>query len=377
MPSTIPVDALLDRLAPHLARALGLSTTDLWYAFRPALPVDFPRVLELRRAVVGSTWWDDAAFIRWRYFDRVLDAAIPYWVFEHRGDLIAAVGLEPVTFVIDATPVPGCRTLDIMVHPSFEGRGIGGYMNLRLLSRFAVTSVTGSNTQSHKLIARTWTEVTQLTAWKALIASRDFLERSAGRVGGLVAPVIDTVLAIQRFLRRPGGQHAITIRRLPEFDRGTDEVARSHETPGRLVVRRDSHYLNWRFTQNPRCAHRILGAYEQGRLVAYVVTRLNQAKPNPGREGEIVDWQVHANAGARVLPSLLLAALAELEGQGARLVKALASPQAAHPALRAAGLLERPGEHVPFFVRAASPEMHARLTVAADWFLTGGDFDVE
>jgi hypothetical protein len=32
---------------------------------------------------------------------------------------------------------------------------------------------------------------------------------------------------------------------------------------------------------------------------------------------------------------------------------------------------------LPFFVRAASEPLHARLTRAADWSLTLGDFDVE
>jgi hypothetical protein len=369
----------LERLGPYLGQALGISFDELLRAFRPAIESDLPRILSLRRDVIGnSLWWDDEAFVRWRYFDSRFSPPFPFWVLTLGDELVGAVGLEPVTLVVDGVAHAAHRTLDIMVRPDFEGRGVGGFMNLVLLKHFPLTTVTGSNERSHKLISRTWQRVVELHAWKILLRSHGFLQQKVGPLlAGPLAPAADVVLRVDQLRRHRTRTRGVEIRELDAFDSQVDRLSAACEGTHRVIVRRHTDYLNWRFTRNPRCRYRLLGAFSQSRLVAYVVTRFNRRRPNPNDQSEIVDWLEDPAVPGTVLGDLFATAVGRLRQDGASMVACLCSPSAAPAAFAMNGLIERPDETLPFFLRATSPELHARLEVAADWFLTAGDFDVE
>jgi hypothetical protein len=70
-------------------------------------------------------------------------------------------------------------------------------------------------------------------------------------------------------------------------------------------------------------------------------------------------------------------AVDRLVDDGASLVQCLAYGSHTGQLLKAAGFRARPGEGVPFFVRATDPALHKRLASGEGWFLTGCDFDVE
>ena len=160
-----------ERLIPYVGQALGLADDKLLAAFRPAIATDLPGILDLRRAVTPDMWWDDEAFVRWRYFRRMApDGTVPYWVFENGGTVSGACGLEPVTLVIDGRPVSAVRTLDIMVHPAMDGRGLGAFMNLMLFRRFPIAIVTGCNDSSRNLISRMFQHTADLVFWKTVMA---------------------------------------------------------------------------------------------------------------------------------------------------------------------------------------------------------------
>jgi hypothetical protein len=253
-------------------------------------------------------------------------------------------------------------------------------MNLVLLSRFPITTVTGSNSRSHRLISRTWRHILDLRARKTVVKTASYVERFVPRpVARLLAPVCDAALAANRGIRRRRRSSAMTIRELSRFDDSADRLSHDCETTGRIIVRRTAGYLNWRFARNPRCRYRLLGGFFNGRLVGYVVFRLNLARGNPEHQGEIVDWLALpvSGIGFDPLPRLIGAAIERLARDGAHVVACLSSDGVAKEALTANQLIERPTERLPFFVHADAPTLETRLEQAGDWYLTGGDFDVE
>jgi hypothetical protein len=369
------VGATLDRLAPHVARSIDVPTAALERAFRPARRHDIPQLLALRRRVwTDAIWWDDEAFVRWRYFDRPSCPQPTYWVFERDGDLIAGVGTEPVALLIDGEPHGATRALDIMVDPAFDGRGLGAFMNLNLVARFPITLVTGTNNRSDNLVRRTWTHVTDLEAWKRPVRTAGMLSRSIGALGArALAPIADIVLRLDTARRRPRQQRGIEVRTLSDFSGVPDSLITSFAGAGRIVVRRDAQYLNWRFATNPRCRYRVFGAYDQGQFAAYVVARSDHARK--GGRGEVVDWL--AAGGKRACEALSVAFSAAFEWMseaGATLVVGLSSPLAAGP-LKERTYIRRAAERLPFLVRASSASLQARLLRGEDWYLTGSDFD--
>jgi hypothetical protein len=376
-----PLVRSFESLIPYVSQAFGLTTEQLERAYRPAIETDLPRILALRRAVTDDMWWDDEAFVRWRYFGRkTVDGAIPYWVFELDGAIIGACGLEPVVLVVDGNPVHAVRTLDIMVHPDVDGRGLGTFMNLVLFRQFPIIMVTGSNASSHQLLVRMFHHTLDLVFWKTLISSRLVIEQrlNAGPVSGAIAAGADLVLTVLRRRRQLPVPRGVVVRPISRFDSQVDALSHLFEQPGRIIVRRSAEYLNWRFIENPRCPYRVFGAFADGVLEGYVVTRLNLKRPNPRREGEIVDWLARRASGPNSsLPALLTAAVEDLVDARAGFVTCAAHGAEIEAAADSSGFRFREGQRIPFFVRASSSTLHRRLSSAPGWFLTRGDLDVE
>jgi hypothetical protein len=374
---------LLEKLGPYVSQALGLPTESLLQAFRPAIEEDLPGILELRQAVLrDALWWDDEAFVRWRYFDnKSATEPTPYWVFERGKEIIGGIGLEPLVLVVDGEPCPAVRTLDIMVRPDVDGQGLGVLMNLVIFKHFPITLVTGGNERSRNLISRLFRHVIDLHVWKAIIKSRENVERrlGPGPVASAVAMVGDLFLAMDRRNWRHPLPKNLEIRELTRFDSWVMVLSQEFERTGRILVRRSPEYLNWRFVRNPRCRYRILGGLVGGKIVGYVVTRFNLSRPNPRKEAEIVDYLALPTIGGEIspLPFLIRAAVDQLVREGACLVSCTAFDDAIQTAVEASGLHRRPDERLPFFVQASPTALHERLSAGQGWYLTGCDSDVE
>jgi hypothetical protein len=254
-------------------------------------------------------------------------------------------------------------------------------MNLVLFKRVPIILVTGSNARSHHLLTRMFHHAADLRTWKIAIRTKAVVDEKLG-LGPLSAPVstvADLAMAATRVIQRAATPAGVEVRSLSAFDSQALALSRRCELPGRLLVRRSDEYLNWRFVRNPRCAYRIVGAFRDNRLEGYVVTRLNLRRPNPRREGEIVDWlAAPANQAAdSVLPSLMQAGLDGLIDEGAAIVSCVAAASGIDMTLEPLGFRFRPGERVPFFVKAAEPSVRSRLSSGTSWLLTRGDIDVE
>jgi hypothetical protein len=371
----------LERYAPYVGQALGLSKDDVLRSYRPACEDDIPRILALRRRVNGAMWWDDQKFVEWRYFARkTAECDTSYWVFVKDGEALGGCGLEPVTLVVDGTAMPAVRSFDIMVRPDLDGLGLGAFMNLVLFNNFPITLVTGSNERSHALLTRMFHHATNLKFWKTAIRSKGLLEERLGHgsASTAVSWAADPLLTLWRSRHWIVPPPDVAVREVTSFDARVGDLSKRCEVAGRLIVRRTDDLLNWRFVQNPRCRHRMFGAFRGDRLDGYLVTRFNSSRPNPRQEAEIVDWLVAPESGsdASVLPGLIQAGVDALIEDGAGIVSC-ASTGDIERAMRLTGFHFRPGEQLPFFVHASDPDVHKRLSAGNDWFLTRGDHDVE
>ena len=275
----------LEKLGPHIARALQIPVEHLSDCFRPGRPDELPAILALRRDVYPQgIWWDDEAFVRWRYFQPGKPA--DFWVFEKDGQLLAGLGLEPVELVVDGQVHPAVRSLDIMVHPTYEGAGLGAVINLLLFSRHPVSLVMGSNPRSHTLISRMFTRVLDLQSWKLLIRSQDAIEQrwTLGPLAKPAALAADAGLALQRWrLSRQSSSH-VEVREIAVFDDRVTELSRAVEARGGIMVRRSAEYLNWRFLHNPRIEYRALGGFVGDTLAVYCRGALQPAARQPAED---------------------------------------------------------------------------------------------
>jgi hypothetical protein len=370
-----------ESLIPYVARAFDLDEPRIIDSFRPASDSDLPQILALRRAVTPKMWWDDEAFLKWRYLQRRMnDGSVPYWIFVKDGQVMGGCGLESVTLVVDGQPVPATRTMDIMVHPDVDGRGLGAFMNLMLFRRFPIAIVTGCNATSKNLISRMFHHTTDLVFWKTVMASQPLVQRVYnGPFSKNIADSVDLMLAAARWTRNVDLPSGIHIRECTRFDERVTDLSRRCERLGRVIVRRDADYLNWRFFDNPRCRYRAYVAFRGDRIDGYVVTQLNLARHNPHREGDIVDWLAVEDVDGTESPlaALIEHGLKALIKDGAGIVSCAAHGAGLGVAAATNGFRRRDAQRIPFFVRAGVPRVQSRLSSEAGWYLTRADLDVE
>lgn len=114
-----------------------------------------------------------------------------------------------------------------------------------------------------------------------------------------IAPLLRTIVA----RRNPYG---LEIRRVDEFGLEFDALWERAKRDFRFSAIRTNEHLRWRFGQGPTRDYRTWGAYAQGELVAYVVSRVRELWHYPGLNvGVIADLFGKADAigvsGTRLL----------------------------------------------------------------------------
>ncbi|NJN44819.1 MAG: GNAT family N-acetyltransferase [Anaerolineae bacterium] len=130
------------------------------------------------------------------------------------------------------------------------------------------------------------------------------------------------------------------------------------------LIRRDSKYLNWKFTQQPHVQHERIIAQRAGRVEGYVVFR--RALPPERNAGLILD--VFADPEDRALVRTLFGvATQRLRDQGVAYIQAASSVRTFQEVLQALGFKQ---------TQAFTPMIRAGLAIPeTGWLLGKGDHD--
>jgi len=380
------VKLTLDRLSPYLAKSLGLSREAMLGCFRPATHGDFEQVVSLRRTLfTGTPRWDDNAYLRWRYDFSDDESAVVnrFWIFKRDDEVLGGVGLERVSLVVDGEVMTAHKSMDVLVDPAIEGKGLGAWMNLALMERHEVIIVVGSNQNSHKMLTRLFCQMPGLQVWKLPISIRGTLKRRF-RLGPLAAPLafpVDLALKLRRMSKRVQSLSGIELRELTAVPADVESYSKD-STQGSILVDRTAEYLTWRFIQNPRRDYRILGMYEKEDLVGFSVYRLYRSLENDQAEASIIDWfskgglRSQSGETPEYAKIILRETAKHLVRKGARVIHASASDEYSRKVLGELDFRRRPGG-VPFFVFCSQPELRHRLLDGESWFLTEGDEDTD
>jgi len=380
------VKLTLDRLGPYLAKSLGLSEEAMLGCFRPATRGDFEQVVALRRTLFTRTpRWNDNAYLRWRYdfSDDQSPVVNRFWIFKRGDEVLGGVGLERVSLVVDGEVMTAHKSMDIVVVPAIDGKGLGAWMNLALMERYPVILVVGSNQNSHKMLTRLFCELPGLQVWKLPISVRGTLKRRF-RLGPLAAPLafpVDLALKLRRKSKPVQCPSGIELQELTAVPADVDSYSKD-STRGSILVDRTAEYLTWRFFENPRRDYRLLGLYEKGALMGYSVYRVYRSEENDQIEAGILDWFTTEGLcsadGEKPKYGLILLreTVEHLVRKGACMIHVSASDEYSRKVLGGLEFRRRP-EGSPLFVYCSQPELRNRLLDGESWFLTEGDEDTD
>jgi hypothetical protein len=367
------------RFSKVLAKSLKIDEDVLLASFCLSDREDISQVSDLRRRVFGKIIKeDDEAYLQWRYFSRK-NFPSTLWVLRYQGKVIAALGTEPVDFYCDGQTRPAIRSMDAIVEPEYDNRGIGAWMTMAIQSRNDCVLVTGGNENSTSMLKKLFTSLPVRQNYKIILHSADFLrQKSNFFLNPVIASIIDlgvaVYLPIKWRLNDAPGELEI------KYFRGINDLISRIDDPinalGQVKVVRSKAYLKWRYAQNPCTRYHAIGVFHDEGLQAYVIFNCEQILERKGLcMGQIVDYYLKDLEGAHgVLTAALIAAVQELKKLNADEVSMVLNDDCSRQAAKAAGFIHR-GVESCFFVHCDEAPKDSQVYSAEDWFQSLGDSD--
>jgi hypothetical protein len=344
-----------------------------------------PQLIDLARVVYGAhPDMTSEEYYRWLYADGPAGPAIRVSAFTD-GRMVGHYAVVPLSFSDRNREIRAGLGVDAIVHPAEEGRGLfarlvssadtrAGACGLELLY-----VVPGPQSEPWFTTVLRYVRAGELSLFVQPLRSTELLARGPSTLRPLLPAgvAMDQLLRLRsRFLNRRRACPSIRIEPIerfgPEFD---DLWVRIRHSAGRTTGR-TSAYLNWRYVACPTRRYRILTAWIQSRVVAYVVSRSRTVQQFPEiRLGSIVDVISDRTAeGDAAATALVADACRGLRENGSDAVVAqLRRPSPLLRSLRENGFWRIPGKHAAYRPIA----FKARGTVSTQPFhFTGGDFDM-
>jgi hypothetical protein len=345
--------------------------------FRLHQPSDIPELMVLRAATHGDrSIFTDQSYFDWIYSERSLSIGKPSELWLHRtGDRIDGhVGIVPVELKIERSRAEACWLFDLAVVPCTRGRGTAGALVSVACQRAAAAmalEVSGGGRQV--LLRGGWSDLGELTLFVRPIDAQVLARRLTSRVpfvGALGNAVLSGVGDLGN-----AGAHLMHL--VPEevssFDERVDAIWSEASGSYRVVVRRDSRLLNWRFTNFPdRRRYRLFCFMHAGKPAGYSVLRIGEH--HGARAGYIVDFFCKP----RWTYGILAHGIEQLRREKVAAVYCLHSnPVTTAPLLALGFIPRRSGWPFVADLQRLSPEVAQIARDPRNWFITAGDGDVD
>lgn len=357
-----------------VARALGLSAEQLSASFRPAGERDLPRVSALRQAEFKRSSADDTAYLAWRYrFGRPDRGAGECWLLERGDEVLAVLGTEDVLLQHAGGEYKVTFLMDILVREDLRGVAIGPWMNMALTQHHECVCAIGSNRNSSGMVMALFQHLRWLRTYTFYLRCDYIVDRhiKAPALRALVAGLGNTALRLWRAAhsRNDRSWRIAEIQRLEEL--GT--ALRSWEPPpGEIRRVRDLRFLSWRAFQHPKRKYRILGAWRDSTLVAYLIVQ--DATVYGQRALRLMDW-LCAPDQEGALSCLISTAVRQAAAGGCSLITSSLLHERTEATLKRLGFSMRSAEAISFAYRCR--ESHPLSELEPSWCVTPLDGDID
>jgi GNAT superfamily N-acetyltransferase len=348
-------------------------------------PGDEERIVELHGLAFGQPLTTD----RWRWkLERPrheVQSCPNVWLAFDAETLIGQYAGIPFRARFFDQEMLAMQSVDTMVHPGFQGRGVMGQLVSHAYREWAGAGLAGvmgiPNQRSSGVLARAGLKALFPLKWLRLPMHLDALlarvrEHWARRFVDRLRPMRPMAALASKALRAywqwrlRNPTSAVDIVSLQREDRGLDDLWSRTRTSVGISPVRDTRWVRWRYLDAVPPIYDVRAAVRHGRIAGYVVWR---RPARPGENGYLVDLFV-APGDDDARAALLSEALEANWSAHAGTVRALVVPGSDHHRyLTGTGFLptQQGGElsWCPFQV--------PRATVSAPdaWHLAAGDFD--
>jgi GNAT superfamily N-acetyltransferase len=244
---------------------------------------DMERILSLRKLVFGEEEKDklDPRFWKWEFIKNPHGKALIYMVVEGE-KIIGHFADLPRRFFVKGQKVLGTLSLDLMVHPEYQRRGI-----FEKMGRYAIQRVDALNglflmaypireETIHGLMKIGWKKVVKLPVLVYPIRFQGIVDRYLhfqplslllGGVAGFFH-----FLFFHHLIRAKKNEE-IEINQVDQLDGQFDQFCEKTATLYPIMGIRDQNYMSWRYFQHPTRRYTLYRAIRNGEMMGYIVLR--------------------------------------------------------------------------------------------------------
>lgn len=337
-------------------------------------PADRAELRQFRQAMYGpASFLADDAYVDWSY-GRDADGDPPLWIYRDPSDghIAGQQGGLRTALRIDGVDHEAMWATELVVEPELHGRGVGAVLAEVARDAFPLRLAFKVTPLAQDAFARAgWT-----TLGTAPLYVRPLRVRAVLRRDGALGQALCAADALMRLADRALAvtHRAHRVEPVARFDDAlVDELWQDCRDDYPVIARRDAATLNQRYADFPQPErYHLLGYRHRGQPAGVAVVRIED------RGGVVAAVLVDVLVRPHHARGLLSAVVDHARRLGVDGVWAIQTSRLLRPAFRRAGFVRRDTSW-PLMVDAPAldPIAAARVRDAGNWFLTGGDSNVD
>jgi hypothetical protein len=351
--------------------------------------LEFSRLISLSESVYGALPdGSNENYYRWLYHENPTGRAIT-GTAETGNELVGHYALIPFPIWYDGACVTAGLGVRSLTRIDFQGRGIFARL-VTMVNEVAASQGVYCTYVVPSRLADPWfrkllrfEEASQVSLWirPLRFAPLDrWLPEWAQFTNVLLKAVDFGVAPVMRAWIARRNPYGLEVRRVRQFGLEFDALWENAKNDLRFSTHRTSRHLNWRFSNRSTREYVSWGAYDRGRLVAYIVSRIRELPEHPGvKMGVIADLFGRRDPkGTSGVALLVGQALQWLSDKNVSLCMMQVVSPSVENALRANGFFrigERLAERRSLLFRALSANSFS-IPEASYLHFTGGDHDM-
>lgn len=228
----------------------------------------------LRVAYADEPIKHDPTFWKWHFLENPYAQPddVPLWIAKDGAAVVGQMATIPVQLKVGDEERRALWIIDFILLPAYRGRKLGKRLMQAAREEYCKTMIAlGYNAQSEAVLrSHKWVSLGSINRFHKLLfpgnATKEISRFAPARhLANLVyAPWRPRPPQLSKLNR---GE----LREVSRFDSSFDELWREASTQWPCAVVRDSSFLEWQFIKQPYKKYDVLGYYERGGLLGYIV----------------------------------------------------------------------------------------------------------
>lgn len=339
---------------------------------------DEKQIIPLLKLTFKLPMFDDEKYWNWMYKNNP-ENLMKIWLAEDNGKIVGHYAVMPVSMKIVDKLQLGTLSINIAVHPAYQGRGIFPTLVKQTYNELAEEgiqiTISYPNERSYPIFIKKldWFGIPSLPTLFRPFDLEGLLTRKIHN--RYLVKMVNSLglLFLKIFFREKKYDLAgkIDVRKVSFFDDRIDEFWKDASKGYKIITVRDKKYLTWRYLENPNYDYLIYLAEKEGKILGYIVLKL-MAIDKSSKSGMIVDLLTLPDQKDATF-TLISKAIEYFKEGEADVVTCYMQNKHYYGILRKIGFIPLPLKNPKLCARFHTANNKTLFSTSKNWFITGGD----